>query len=199
MSNQEENKPEELSQEDKSVLLDHNYDGIQELDHPLPFWWMMIFAITIAFSIPYYLYYVHFDGPSHKEQLNESLAKIKTQQEEYEAKQGGFDIDSYKAFIVTKKAKKIGRKTFKRKCKACHGAKGEGGIGPNLTDSYWLNGKGNIADVYKVIDKGVEEKGMQAWGQTLGKEKMMAVTAYVMQLKGTNPPNPKEPQGTEYK
>jgi cytochrome c oxidase cbb3-type subunit 3 len=195
MSTNDKNDKLQVFDDEKSILLDHNYDGIHELDHPLPSWWVTIFISSVIFSIPYYLYYTHFGGPTLDDELKESVARIEKAQSEYKAKQGGFDIDKFNAYVVTKKAQKSGKKTYRRKCKACHGAAGEGGIGPNLTDNYWIHGDGSIAAVYKVVEHGVIEKGMQAWGQTLGEEKMMAVVDYVMKLRGTNPANAKAPQG----
>lgn len=199
MSN-EENKVEVFDDE-KALLLDHNYDGIHELNHPLPMWWVIIFVGTVVFSIPYYFYYTHGSGPSLDQELAADMKVINENKAAYAAKQGGFNEEEYNAYIASDPAKvaQSGKKTYKRKCKACHGAQGEGGIGPNLTDMFWINGDGSTAAIYKVVDKGVVEKGMAAWGEVLGKEKLMAVVEYVKQFKGTNPPNAKAPQGTEYK
>ncbi|MCZ7582339.1 MAG: cytochrome c [Deltaproteobacteria bacterium] len=86
------------------------------------------------------------------------------------------------------------KKEFETRCVVCHGALGEGLIGPNLTDEYWLHGAA-VTDFYKVIDEGVPAKGMVPWGPVLGSETVMKMAAYVDSLRGTNPPNPKEPQG----
>ena len=180
--------------DEKGLVLNHDYDGIQELDHPLPRWWIIVFAITIVFAVPYYFYYVHFGGPSNRDELNEKISHIKTKQQEYEAKKGGFKVDAYNAFIATEKARKLGEKTYRRKCLSCHAADGIGLIGPNLTDNYWIHGKGSLADVYKIIDKGVVKKGMPAWGKVLKEEQLFAVVAYVMKMKGKNLKG-KEPQG----
>lgn len=195
MSTHDKDDKLQVFDDEKSILLDHNYDGIHELDHPLPFWWIAIFVGSVIFSIPYYLYYTHLGGPSLDDELKESVARIEKAQSEYKASKGGFDVAKFNAYVATKEAQKSGAKTYKRKCKACHGADGEGGIGPNLTDNYWLNGDGSVASVYSVVENGVVDKGMQAWGQTLGEEKMMAVVDYVMKLRGTKPANAKAPQG----
>lgn len=181
--------------DEKEILLDHDYDGIRELNHPLPSWWLGIFYITIIFGAIYYTYFTFFNAPTLVEEYHSEMSKITKAKADWERKNGGFNLDKYHAYVVTPKAKKIAKKTYKRKCKACHGKDGGGGVGPNLTDKYWLNGQGKIADVYKVIKEGVAEKGMQAWEDTLSEEKMMAVTKYVMDFQGTTPKNPKEPQG----
>lgn len=196
MSN-DENKVE-IFEDEKDLVLDHDYDGIKELDHPLPFWWVMIFGITIAVSLPYYFYYTHADGPSIRQELTEKMEHIEEKRAAYEAKQGGFDVDKMKAFFATDEGKKLGAKVYRRKCMACHGDKLQGSIGPNLTDNYWIHGKGDVAGVYKTVKEGILDKGMPAWGTVLKENEMQAVIGYVMSFKGQNNPG-KEPQGTEIK
>lgn len=190
----DENKEVEILDDEKDLVLDHDYDGIKELDHPLPFWWVMIFGITVAVSIPYYFYYTHADGPTLRMSLDEKMHHIEEKRAAWEAKQGGFNVEKFKAFYATDKGKKLGAKTYRRKCMACHGANLEGMIGPNLTDQYWLHGKGDLAGVYKVIKEGVVEKGMAAWGSVLSEEQMFGVIGHVMSFKNKNNPG-KEPQG----
>jgi cytochrome c oxidase cbb3-type subunit 3 len=197
MSNEDSNENEKVDviEGEEHLLMDHNYDGIKELDHPLPSWWLAIFYITIIYSAGYYAYYTFFDGPTLKEELVVEMEKINSAKAEWEKNNNQFDLAEYKAWVNTPKAKKVAKKTYKRKCKACHGKDGGGGVGPNLADKYWKNGDGSIAAVYKVIDKGVVDKGMEAWGEKLGKEKVMAVVKYVMDFQGTIPTNPKEAEG----
>jgi cytochrome c oxidase cbb3-type subunit 3 len=87
-----------------------------------------------------------------------------------------------------------GDKLFHSNCYACHGAKGEGGVGPNLTDNYWLHG-GTINDVFKTIKYGWPDKGMQAWEKMYSPIQIKNLASYIKTLAGTNPPNPKAPQG----
>lgn len=199
MSNENNDDKVEIFDDEKSVLLDHDYDGIKELNHPLPRWWVVVFIGTIVWSIPYYAYYMHMGGPNQAEELAMEMKVIKEKQEKFEATKVGFSEEEYRKVAADPKNAKRSKKLYKRKCKACHGAKGEGGIGPNLTDKYWINGTGSLADVYKVLDEGVIDKGMAAWGQTLGKEKVLSVLSYVMKFQGTSPENAKAPQGKEYK
>lgn len=193
----EKNKVE-VFEDEKKILLDHEYDGIKELDNPLPNWWLTTFFLTIAFAIPYYIAHTFLGAESIKEELASDMETLEQKQAEFEAKQGAFNVSEYEAYIAQADVLKVGKKVYKRKCRACHGKHGEGGVGPNLTDAYWINGNGSLKDVYKVIDKGVVEKGMAAWGDDLGKERTFAVLKYVMDLKGTNPENAKEPQGQLY-
>jgi cytochrome c oxidase cbb3-type subunit III len=87
-----------------------------------------------------------------------------------------------------------GKEIFTGKCVACHGALGEGGVGPNLTDEYWLHG-GTINDIFKTIKNGVPEKGMISWKATLKPNEIQSVSNYIASLAGTTPPNGKAPQG----
>lgn len=184
----------DIREDEKDLVLDHDYDGIKELDHPLPLWWVFIFIGTVVFSIPYYFYYVHADGPDSRTVLEEKMEKIRTLQEEHEAKAGGFDVEKYKRFVASEEASKLGKKAYQGNCAACHGQKGEGVIGPNLTDKYWLHGDGKLASVFQTIAKGVPNKGMPAWKQSLSEKELMAVTDYVMEFKGKNLEG-KAPQG----
>lgn len=182
--------------DEKAILLDHDYDGIRELNHPLPSWWLAIFYITIVFAAGYYAYYTFMDGPTLGQEYEVEMAEVEAAKEKWLAENGGFNLEKYNAFIVTAKGKKVAKKVYKRKCKACHAKDGGGGVGPNLADNYWVNGNGSIEDVYEIIEKGVVSKGMPAWADTLSEEQMFAVTSYVMGFKGTTPKDPKEPQGT---
>ena len=188
-----------VSEDEKKLLLDHNYDGIKELDNPLPNWWLVTFFLTILFGVPYYMAHTFFGAQSIQDELSLEMSVVTKKQEAYEEKQGRFNLEEYNAYIAGEvNIEKIAAKTFRRKCKACHGAAGEGSVGPNLTDNYWLHGDGSIETVYNTINKGVVDKGMEAWVPKIGKQNVYAVLKYVMELRGTNPPNPKEPQGKEY-
>lgn len=177
-------------------LLEHAYDGIQEYDNPLPRWWVMIFWATIVFA-PLYLVYFHF-GPgllAHERYDAEMVAFYDAQATKLLAL-GEIDEKMLSGLLTDASMVNTGKKTFQSKCATCHGMFGEGGIGPNLTDDYWLHGA-QLEDIYHTITKGVPEKGMLAWERQLRPAQIMAVTSYVGTLTGTNPPNPKPPQGEE--
>lgn len=194
------NKDNEVQvfEDEKKILLDHDYDGIKELDHPLPSWWVSIFYITIIFAVGYYAYYTFMGGPTLTDEYKAEIALVEKAKADWDKKNNSFDIEEYNAYVVTPKAQKLAKKTYKRKCKACHAKDGGGGVGPNLTDNFWKNGDGSLEAVYKVIDKGVVDKGMEAWGEKLKKNQLMAVVKYVMDLKGTTPEAPKEAEGELY-
>lgn len=173
-------------------LLDHEYDGIRELDNALPAWWLATFIGTVIFGCIYYLHYTSGSGPTLDQELASSMQVVKA------ARGSGpnFTEESLAALFNAENAKK-GRETFTAKCAACHGPEGGGLIGPNLTDDSWLNGKGQRMDIYRIVSEGVAAKGMPAWGELLPKEEIISVAAYVHSIVGTNVPGGKPPQGNK--
>ena len=174
--------------------LPHNYDGIEELDNPLPRWWLLTFYITIVFAVFYYGYYEIYDGPSSDEYLSRSLENI--QDKKSVAKKGETKLlKKYEELIKDEKMMTLAQGHFATKCAACHGQKGEGLIGPNLTDKFWIYSKGKMDGILKAIKEGFPEKGMPAWDALVPAEEQPYLAAYVIRLQGTKPPNPKAPQG----
>lgn len=180
---------------EKSILLDHNYDGIQELDHPLPKWWLVTFYLTMIFSAIYVGYYHMGSGLLQEQELEADLAAIKSRAP---APTSSDDLAA-KAFAMKDDpaALEAGKVSFIAKCAACHGNLGEGGIGPNLTDKFWIHGTGDAAGVIKIIVDGVPEKGMPTWGPIIPPEETAQLTAFIATLSGTNPPKAKGPEGQE--
>ncbi len=172
-------------------LMDHDYDGIQELDNPPPRWIMAIFYITIAFAIIYGAYYFWLGvGDS---QDAEYARKSARHDQEYQIK----SVSGNELALLTDAADIAeGKAIFKdMNCFACHGTNGEGNaIGPNLIDDYWLHGC-EFADVFNVIKNGEPLKGMTAFKGQLSDEKIQKVGSYIVSLKGSNPANAKAPQG----
>lgn len=173
-------------------LLDHNYDGIQELDNPLPRWWVNLFIACTLFAIGYVLYFTLGPGLSIQEKFAKTQEESKIIAEESNA------AFSLVAAMNDSGSVENGHTIYTSKCTACHGQAGEGGIGPNLTDNYWINGNGNAQDIYDVINNGVVEKGMMAWGPLLSPDDMADLVAYIDSIKGSTPKNAKAPQGQEY-
>jgi cytochrome c oxidase cbb3-type subunit 3 len=186
-----EHDREVLSQDD---LLDHSYDGIQEYDNPLPQWWLAIFWATIVFA-PLYVLYFHFGGGMlATERYDEAMIAFFDKQAEQLLALGEISEGTLVDLTADQSMMNGGRKVFQSKCATCHGMFGEGGIGPNLTDEYWLHG-GQLMDVYKTVREGVPSKGMLAWERQLRPAQLMAVSAYVGTLLGNQTPNPKAAQG----
>ncbi len=184
--------------EERDIMFDHEFDGIRELDNSLPPWWVALFYFTIIFGVVYYSYY-HFtgQGPSSIEEYNSEMRLAKLQVDEYLASQVT-QVDENTVTVLTEAAAlESGKGIFVSYCAACHGMGGEGGVGPNMVDKYWVHG-GSIQDIFRTIKYGVPEKGMISWQSQLNATAMQEVSSYILTLQGTNPPNQKEPEGTLY-
>jgi len=173
------------------ILLDHCYDGIQELDNRLPPWWLYMFYGTIVFSV-FYMWFYHVYGTGN---IQEEEYKAEMVQAELDIKASASRMDENSVTLLTDETKlKNGEVLYQTNCSPCHGKKGEGGVGPNLTDNYWLHG-GDIKEVFKTVKYGVPAKGMIPWQDQLGPSQIQEVSSFILTLKGTNPPNQKEKQG----
>ncbi|UNY99179.1 c-type cytochrome [Zhouia spongiae] len=177
------------------IILDHNYDGIRELDNSLPPWWVYGFYITIIFSVIYLAKYHVFGGDNQTEEYEQAMAQAKIEIEEYK-KTAKDLIDASTVELLTDAGDlNAGKSIFQTNCVACHMADGGGGIGPNLTDTYWILG-GGIKNVFRTISEGGRDgKGMVAWKQTLKPSEVAQVASYVLSMEGTTPANPKDPEG----
>jgi cytochrome c oxidase cbb3-type subunit 3 len=166
------------------TVLDHDFDGIQEYDNRLPNWWLWILWGTIVFSIGYWLVF-HTYG----------LAKlpIAAYEAEMEASGGsladsslrGLTAADLEAMSADPAKLAEGQEVFVKNCQVCHLAQGQGLVGPNLTDDYWLHG-GDPLSIHGTVVHGVVDKGMAAWGRQLGPDRVDAVVAYVLTLRGTH-------------
>ncbi len=184
-------------EKEDTVMLDHNYDGIKELDNSLPPWWVAMFYITIALSVVFLTYYHVLGGPSQADEYNAEIKAAEQTRAAFAATQANdIDEDNLEASTDAKDLS-IGQTVYTTNCVACHGANGEGGVGPNLTDEFWIHG-GGITNVFKTVKNGVPEKGMIAWSAQLKPADMLKVSSYILSIQGTNPPNGKAPQGDKY-
>jgi cytochrome c oxidase cbb3-type subunit 3 len=175
-------------------LLEHEYDGIKEYDNPLPGWWKAIFLATIVFAAVYGIYY-HLGGPglSELEEYESEMAAFY----EAQAKSGkAIQVTEEMILMLGKSGLERAKGTYVAKCVQCHGSLGEGGIGPNLKDRFWIHG-GKPLEVWRTVNEGVPAKGMLAWGKQLKADEVAALAAYVLSLEGPNPPNAKAPEGKE--
>lgn len=177
-------------------LLNHEYDGIRELDYPLPAWWLATFLITIIFSAIYWIHYELSEaGPTSTEELATAMSQIRAIQQKAEQNAPSITEEALAALMQDSKALETGKSEYVAKCAACHGNEGGGLIGPNLADNHWKNGDGTLVGIHKILIVGVTEKGMPAWKGLIPDDTLKAVAAYVGTLKGTNPPNAKAPEG----
>lgn len=171
----------------------HEYDGIKELDNPMPPWLKYIFYVTIIISIVYITRLVVFKDANimQKKEYSKEMAaaRAKTEKaEKEEATQSAVQPMSQEQILAA------GKVTYDKICTVCHGKFGEGLVGPNFTDEYWIHGN-KPDDLKKVINEGVIDKGMLSYKSQLSKKQIDQVIAYILSLQGTNPPNPKAPQG----
>ncbi len=189
-------------EEEKNIELDHNYDGIKELDNHLPPWWKGLFYGSIVFALIYMgVYHLTDTLPLSLQEYQNEITKAEDDLRILKASQPAEVVDE-KTLLFTKDATIIGRGKLvfmSSNCGSCHRADGGGNsIGPNLTDEYWLHG-GEIGNVFSTIKNGVVEKAMPAWGKVMSQKDVRDVAFYVMSLQGSNPPNAKSPQGTLFK
>jgi cytochrome c oxidase cbb3-type subunit III len=178
---------------------DHRYDGIEEYDNPLPGWWVWIFWATIAFSALYWAYYQVGPGPSVI-QVYDAEVKAAAEAQARRAPPAPAEGTDAEIAALSRDGARMAeaRQTFETRCAVCHGPQGQGIIGPNLTDDYFIHGQ-RPTDLAKVIGEGVVDKGMIPWKDQLSPAEIRAVAAYVLTLQGTTPPNPKPPQGVNSK
>lgn len=182
---------------EKELLIEHQYDGIQELDNPTPAWFMYLFYSTIVFAVAYLLiYHVLGVGQLQYAEYKTEVAQADIAKKVFLSKAAN-RVDENTVKLVNDPAiLASGKVVFSTTCMPCHGALAEGkvGLGPNLTDDYWLHG-GKINSIFKTIKYGVPAKGMPTWEKQLSARQISDVANYVKSLHGTNPPNAKEPQG----
>jgi cytochrome c oxidase cbb3-type subunit 3 len=173
------------------LLLDHNYDGIQELDNNLPRWWVWLFYITIIFAAGYM---VHFHV-THVGDLSaaEYAKEMKAGEEIKAAAMGKFESTLATLQPSTDAAVlEAGHQTYGKYCAPCHRADGGGLVGPNLTDDYWIHGS-SYAETVKVIWDGVPAKGMITWKAVLKPDQIQAVASYIYTLRGAKLATPGKP------
>jgi len=184
-------------EKEADVMLDHDYDGIRELDNPLPPWWKYGFIITIAIAFVYLGYFHAFgSGKNPTEEYAAEMESARIEKEIYESNNKD-KVDENNIAMADASGIKAGQILYETNCVACHIKDGGGNVGPNLTDDYWLH-KGSLNDIYKTIKNGYPDKGMQSWAKTFSPKEISLLASYVKSLKGTKPAAPKAPQGDLY-
>lgn len=184
-------------EKEQDVMLDHDYDGIHELDNALPPWWKYGFYITIGVAVIYlFNFHVMGYGKNPTEEYEAEMAKAKIQAELYAATQVD-KVDENNIQMPDAAGLAKGKDIYTSTCWPCHGKLGEGGAGPNLTDDYWIH-KGSLNDIYHSIKVGYPDKGMQSWEKNFSPKEISYLSGYIKTMRGTNPPNGKAPQGELY-
>jgi cytochrome c oxidase cbb3-type subunit 3 len=185
-------------EEEQAILMDHEYDGIRELDNNLPGWWKYGFYLTIVVGVIYLInYHVLETGLSSEQEYQKELETADREIAEYK-RTAANSVDETTVTLLTDPASlSAGRAVYMEKCTQCHGASAEGKIGPNLTDAYWLH-KGGVADVFKSVKYGWPDKGMKSWQAEIGPLPMQQLVSYVLSLQESNPADAKDKEGELY-
>ncbi len=187
-------KTESLDNEDQ-LLLDHDYDGIKELDNNLPPWWVYLFYACIVFGVVYMVRYEVLGADNQEMELKKEVAQAKIDIAEY-MKTAPDMMDEKTVTLLTDPADlAAGKEIFTTNCAACHRADAGGQIGPNLTDDKWILGGGIKNVFHTLVNGGRDGKGMISWKGTLKPKEMQKVASYILSLKGSNPPDAKAPEG----
>lgn len=182
-------------EEEGELLMNHNYDGIRELDNVLPPWWVYLFYATVVFAFVYLIRFHILGHDDQKAEFEKEMAEAKLQVEEYK-KTAPDLMDKEKVTLLTDAGDlAAGKAIFQTNCIACHKADGGGAIGPNLTDNQWILG-GGIKNVFNTIMEGGRSgKGMVPWKESIKPSDIQKVASYVLSLQGTNPAGAKPAEG----
>nr|WP_315161665.1 cbb3-type cytochrome c oxidase N-terminal domain-containing protein [uncultured Flavobacterium sp.] len=187
-------KTEPLANENQ-LLLEHDYDGIKELDNNLPPWWVYLFYACILFGVVYMVRYEVLGADNQEMELKKEVAQAKIDIAEY-MKTAPDLMDEKTVTLLTDPADlAAGKEIFTANCAACHRADGGGQIGPNLTDEKWILGGGIKNVFHTLVNGGRDGKGMISWKGTLKPKEMQKVASYILSLKGSNPPDAKAAEG----
>ncbi len=182
--------------EEVNLDLGHDYDGIRELDNRLPPWWLYGFYCTIIFAFIYiWRFHISHTAPLSIEEYTISVQKAEQQKLAFLKNAANLVDENTVKQLKDAGDLAAGQHVFETTCFACHGKAGEGGVGPNLTDEYWLHG-GSVQEIFKSVKYGWPDKGMKSWKDDYSPAQIAQITSYVMSLQGTHPANAKAPQGT---
>lgn len=199
----EEKKPQQNQEVDPVTndvfMAGHEYDGIRELSNEPPYWLSFIFIITVLFAYTYLAKYHIFDaGDLQAEKYRKEMAAFAGEEEETTdlmalRPETGEALEP----MIDEVSLAAGKKIYTTNCAVCHLPEGQGLVGPNLTDEYWIHG-GSYQDIVDLINEGVPSKGMISWKTQISQQQIQEVASYILTLQGTNPPNPKAPEGEKY-
>lgn len=177
------------------LLLDHEYDGIREYDNPMPRWWVWIFWGSFYFSIAYFFHFhISGNGQTVAEDHQQAVA-LAREREAQQSLAAGISEQTLSELMAKTDVMNDASSTFIKKCAECHGNQGEGKIGPNLTDDYWIHGDASLMAIYQLVAEGVQTKGMPPWKRQMRPIELAKVAAFVGTLRGKNLDGPKGKEG----
>lgn len=181
-----------MTEEPRDQLMDHEYDGIREFDNRLPNWWLYTLYGAIVFGVLYWMFFHTFGLgalPGERYELDMVAAA------EAQLSRQGLEVSNETLELLSTVPDRVGsgKQIFDQFCVICHDTRGQGNVGPNLTDAYWIQG-GTPVDIHRTVTEGVLDKGMAAWGDQLGPRRVMDVVGYVLTLRNTNVAG-KDPEG----
>lgn len=183
--------------DEKDLLLNHEYDGIRELDNHMPTWWLWLFYVTIAWGVGYMAYYYMLGGPSQEELYEQEMAAA-AEKYGFEPAGGESEASDFTwAFLEDQERIEEGREIYMSNanlCWTCHGANAEGLVGPNLTDDLWIHGCSSDEVAASIIE-GFPDQGMIGYGSgsPISDEKVQSLISFIASIQGSNPENPKPP------
>lgn len=186
-------------EQEADVMLEHDYDGIKELDNVLPPWWVNLFYATIIFGVIYLVRFHVMDEYTQAQEYDQEVAAANLEIEKNKLTSPKEEITFDKVTLLTDAASLAkGKEIFGNACAACHKADGGGIVGPNLTDEFWING-GGIKNVFKLISEGSKNNPtMVGWAKTLGTKEVQNVASYVLSLQGSKPAGAKPAEGEKW-
>jgi len=186
-------------EQEADVMLDHDYDGIKELDNVLPPWWVNLFYATVIFGAIYLVRFHIVGDYTQAQEFDQEVAAAQLEIEKNKANSPKEEITLDKVVALTDDASlSKGKEIFINACAACHKPDGGGVVGPNITDEFWING-GGIKNIFKIINEGSKNNpSMVAWGKTLESTDIQKVASYVLSLQGTKPAGGKAPEGEKW-
>lgn len=195
-NNTEKDKYEIDSLTNDELISEHSYDGIQELNNDMPTWWKWLFILSIVFAIVYLLrlWVFRADDLMQSKEFQTEMAAANLRKAEKNAGKATFEL------VLKEDAASLanGKETWDKICAVCHLVDGGGLVGPNMTDNYWIHGN-KLEDLWNVVENGVLEKGMISYKDQLSQQQRLEVISYILvDMVGSTPANPKEPQGDLY-
>ena len=193
MTENQNTSPDNRTMYQQNTVMDHEFDGIQEFDNRLPNWWLWLMWGSMVFALLYWVFFHTLGvGKLPRERFDMEM-QVAQEAQIARALEAGIDNEFFVMMSQTEDKVAEGREIFVKHCVACHLDQGQGSVGPNLTDGYWIHGCEPM-QMLKTINDGVAAKGMPAWMNQLGPTRVHAVLSYILTIKG-NEVAGKAPEG----